>query len=54
MSVGELSSQTAEKLARLVATRKVSPVEIIDDVLTHIDALEPRLNALIVIDRDGA
>ena len=54
MSVGELSSQTAEQLARWVATRHVSPVEIIYDVLAHIDALEPRLNAFVIVDRDGA
>ncbi|AVO47612.1 amidase [Phreatobacter cathodiphilus] len=41
-------------MAALVRTRCASPVEILDDLLDRIAALEPRLNAFVAIDVDGA
>lgn len=54
MAAGALADLSAHAIAELVATRKASPVEVIDDVLAKIDAAEPRLNAFVVLDRDGA
>lgn len=54
MAKGELATTSATELARLVRERKVSPVEVIDDTLARIEALEPKLNAFVVLDREGA
>lgn len=54
MSVGDLASLPARTLAAMARERKASPVEIVDDALALIDRLEPRLNAFVVVDRDGA
>ena len=53
-SGGGLESFSAHALAELVRTRKVSPVDIIDDLLVRLDEIEPKLNAFVVLDRDGA
>ena len=45
---------SALSLAGLVATRKLSPVELVDATLARIDALNPPLNALVAVDHDGA
>ncbi len=49
-----LASLPAHALVELVRTRKVSPVDIVDDLLARLDVLEPRLNAFVTLDRDGA
>jgi len=54
MAIGELSSLSVATLADLVRTRRISPVEIIEDVLAHVDVLQPKLNAFVLIDHDGA
>src|SRR5258708_22549603 len=54
MSGGGLESFSAHALAELVRTRKVSPVDIVDDLLARLDVVEPKLNAFVVLDRDGA
>src|SRR3954471_16982141 len=51
---GGLESFSAHALAELVRTRKVSPVDIIDDLLARLDEIQPKLNAVVVLDRDGA
>jgi aspartyl-tRNA(Asn)/glutamyl-tRNA(Gln) amidotransferase subunit A len=53
-SGGGLSALSACALAELVRTRKVSPVDIIDDLLVRLDVVEPTLNAFVALDRDGA
>ena len=45
---------SAIELARLVRTRRVSPVELIDAYLARIDALNPVLNAYVGVDVEGA
>ena len=42
---GGLSALSACALAELVRTRKVSPVDIINDLLARLDMVEPELNA---------
>jgi aspartyl-tRNA(Asn)/glutamyl-tRNA(Gln) amidotransferase subunit A len=50
----ELSLLSAQDLAALVRARKVSPVEVLQSVLSRIERHEPRINALVVLDREGA
>lgn len=54
MDATELCFTPATELARAIRTRKLSPVEIIDAVLARMDTLNPRLNAFITIDAEGA
>ncbi|HSH08399.1 MAG TPA: amidase [Burkholderiales bacterium] len=49
-----LWQQPAHALARLVATRQVSPVELTKGVLERIDRLQPTLNAFITVCHDAA
>ncbi|MGZ5924708.1 MAG: amidase family protein [Rhizomicrobium sp.] len=51
---GGLTSLSACTLAELVRKRKVSPVDIINGLLARLDVVEPKLNAFVVLDRDGA
>ncbi len=44
----------AAELARLYRARKLSPREVMDAVLARIDAVNPRVNAIVTLDRDGA
>jgi aspartyl-tRNA(Asn)/glutamyl-tRNA(Gln) amidotransferase subunit A len=53
-SGSDLASLSACALAELVRQRRVSPVDIVDDLLAHLDVVEPTLNALVVLDREGA
>ncbi|HMV62067.1 MAG TPA: amidase family protein, partial [Rhodocyclaceae bacterium] len=41
-------------IAAALRARRVSAVELATDSLARIDALNPRLNAFITVDRDGA
>ena len=45
---------SATELAGLIATRKVSPVEVTASVLDRIADVNPQLNAVVVIDAEGA
>ena len=45
----DLAFASAAELARLVARREVSPVELVDLVLGRIDAAQPSLNAFITV-----
>lgn len=51
---GRLACLSAHELAALVRSRQASPVEIVEDVLARIAALEPRLNAFVALDAEGA
>ncbi len=44
---------TAAELSAAYAARKLSPVELVQSLLARIDALEPRLNAFIKLDREA-
>lgn len=53
-SQGGLAATSAQDLAALIATRRTSPVEVLDAVLARIDDLGTRLNAFAALDLDGA
>ncbi len=46
--------ESALALAGLIATRQLSPVELLEATLDRIDALNPALNAYVAVDRQGA
>jgi Asp-tRNA(Asn)/Glu-tRNA(Gln) amidotransferase A subunit family amidase len=54
MAVASVTSLPAHEIARLVARREVSPVEVVDAHLERIEALNPELNAFVFVDADGA
>jgi aspartyl-tRNA(Asn)/glutamyl-tRNA(Gln) amidotransferase subunit A len=45
----ELCFMSATELAGMIATRQVSPVEVATAVLDRIEALEPKLNAMLTV-----
>src|SRR5262249_13942567 len=45
----DLAYTSAAELARLIATRKVSPGEIVDAVLDRIEKTQPTINAFITV-----
>jgi len=54
MSDNTLVRQTARELARLIRTRAVSPIEVLDAHLAAIKALNPKLNAVVTLAEDNA
>lgn len=54
MDTTELCFTPATALAAAIRTRQLSPVELVDAVLSRIDALNPHLNAFLAIDHEGA
>ena len=44
----------AVELARLYRTRKTSPAEVMDAVLARVAAVNPRVNAIVTLDAEGA
>jgi hypothetical protein len=52
--VSGIHELTAAELAASYSGGELSPVEVTRALLEHIDAWEPRLNAMYRIDRDGA
>ncbi|OCO98864.1 MULTISPECIES: amidase [unclassified Ensifer] len=49
-----LWSLGAGTLSRAFAAREISPVEIVNAVLDRIEDVNPRLNAIVTLDREGA
>src|ERR1700704_4597923 len=49
-----LSRKTAVELASLIATRAVSPVEVLDSHLAAISRVNPKLNAIVTLVADAA
>src|SRR5258708_20715874 len=49
-----LSRKTAVELASLIATKAVSPVEVLDDHLATIARVNPKLNAIVTLVADAA
>ena len=49
-----LAGKTARELATLIATRAVSPVEVLDTFLAAIETLNPKLNAIVTLAADQA
>lgn len=54
MSNEDLVSKSAAEMAALVRARKISPVELVEAHLARIEELQPKLNAFVTIDWDGA
>jgi amidase len=54
MSDNNLTRKSARELARLIHTRAVSPVEVLDAYLKVIEALNPKLNAIVTLVADQA
>jgi aspartyl-tRNA(Asn)/glutamyl-tRNA(Gln) amidotransferase subunit A len=50
----DLAYISAAELAALIARRAVSPVEVVDGVLTRIEKTQPVLNAFITVSAEGA
>jgi len=49
-----LARQPARELARLIRTRAVSPVEVLDAHLDVIARVNPKLNAIVTLAADAA
>ncbi|MBV8824483.1 MAG: amidase, partial [Hyphomicrobiales bacterium] len=49
MSDNTLVRQSARELARLIRTRAVSPIEVLDAHLAAIAAFNPKLNAVVTV-----
>src|SRR5579885_3780694 len=43
-----------ERVSRLLAQKKLSPVELVEAVLARIERLNPQLNAFLTVDAAGA
>lgn len=54
MNTTELCFTPATELSRLIRSRELSPVELMDAVLERIDRLNPQLNAFLAINHEGA
>jgi Asp-tRNA(Asn)/Glu-tRNA(Gln) amidotransferase A subunit family amidase len=54
MTTADLCFTPATELAAAIRNRQLSPVELVDAVLARIEALNPKLNAFLTIDADGA
>jgi amidase len=54
MSDETLVRQSARELARLIRTRTVSPIEVLDAHIAAIKALNPKLNAVVTLAEDNA
>ena len=49
MNSEELAFTSAIDLARAIASRKLSPVEVVENVLERIQRLQPQLNCFTVV-----
>src|SRR5271154_6861326 len=54
MSDNNLTRKSARELARMIRTRAVSPVEVLDAYLKVIEALNPKLNAIVTLAAEEA
>ncbi len=54
MSNNHLVRQSARELARLIRTRAVSPIEVLDAHVAAIKALNPKLNAVVTLAEEQA
>ena len=50
----EFAWLTIEQVAPLIANRTLSPRELLESLFRHIQQHEPRINAFITVDVDGA
>lgn len=54
MPLSDLNRMTAVDLAAAIAEKKVSPVEAVEAALRRIEDTEPKLNAFVQVDAEGA
>jgi len=54
VSTRDIAWLSATELARAVQSRELSPVEVLEAILARIDEVNPRINAIITLDREGA
>ena len=54
MPKSELARETATGLAARIRDKALSPVEIVDDVIARIEAINPKINAIVVKGYDSA
>ena len=54
MSSDDLAFMSATTMAGAIRARKLSPVEVTQTILDRIERLNPRLNAYLTVDADGA
>ncbi|MGF1502056.1 MAG: amidase [Paracoccaceae bacterium] len=54
MSATEPCDLSARDARRLIGTKKLSPVELMESCLARIDAVNPALNAVVACDREAA
>ena len=52
--MSDLTQLSAARMAQLVRDREISPVELVDRHLGRIEQLNPKLNAFIHVDSEGA
>jgi len=52
--MSELCDLSAVELRRKIVSREISPVELLDSCLGRIEAVNPRLNAVVAMDVDAA
>src|SRR5437868_253616 len=52
--VTELCDLSATELRRRLAERTISPMEVVEDCLARIAAVNPAVNAVVTLDEDGA
>src|SRR6202142_4182024 len=52
--MGEITLQSAVAMAEQIRKKKLSPVELVDAHLARIEKLNPKLNAFVQVDADGA
>jgi len=50
----DIQDLTATDLVRLYRRRELSPVEVVRDALARIERFEPKINAIVLTDREGA
>jgi aspartyl-tRNA(Asn)/glutamyl-tRNA(Gln) amidotransferase subunit A len=50
----EIAYASARELGERYRTKSLSPVEVTQALLARLDALQPKLNAFCIVDRDGA
>jgi len=53
-SIDPFAQLSVRALVRLIATKEVSPVKLLENTLERISARNPSLNALVFVDADGA
>lgn len=53
-SVDELANETATGLARRIREKDISPVEVVEKTIARIEAVNPKLNAIVVFGYDSA